>query len=375
MSRAASPPGRSLRRPASARVLAILWLAAASTGAPAQDPFDPLAEDEAARRWSFTGDLQVRGEHTSGLPNDRADLERARGRLRLGVDGWLGDRLEAGASVKLLAASSGNQDTRINNDNEPSRAFALDRLVLRWRLGEHTRATLGKDALALRLTPLVWDPDLRPAGVAIDHALALGDFDRLTLAGGYWAGQHLFGDDSRIAAAQVGWHWREGARVSASANLALLDFARLDTLARNGLARTNRVAGGRLVSDFRLLDLLVEARLEVADRPLRARLDLVRNLGADDLRDGGRFDLTLGDSARARGWELGWAIQRFQRDAVVAAFSDDDWWFHSFARGYSLWFAYALDARWRLRLSGFRETRDGLARATDRLLLDLEARW
>lgn len=375
MSPAPLPPRPSLRPTAARRALALLWLAVAATGASAQDPFDPLAEDEAAERWSFTGDLQVRGEHTSGLPNDRADLERARGRLRLGVDGWLGDRLEAGVAVKLLVASSDNEDTRINNDNERSRAFALDRLVLRWRLGEHTRGTLGKDAMALRLTPLVWDPDLRPAGVAIDHALALGDFDRLTLTGGYWAGQHLFGDDSRIAAAQVGWHWREGAPASASVNLALIDFDRLDTLTRNGLARTNRVAGGRLVSDFRLLDLLVEARLELAGRPLRARLDLVRNLGADDLRDGARFDLALGDSTQARGWELGWAIQRFQRDAVMAAFSDDDWWFHSFARGYSLWFAYGIDARWRLRLSGFRETRDGLARATDRVLLDLEARW
>lgn len=375
MSRAAMSSPRSARVGALPGALAILWLAMAAAGAEAQDPFDPLAEDEAARRWSFTGDLQVRGEHTSGLPNGRADLERARGRLRLGLDGWLGERLEAGASVKLLAASSGNQDTRINNDNERARAFTLDRLVLRWRLGEHTRATLGKDALALRLTPLVWDPDLRPAGIAIDHALAVGDFDRLTLAGGYWAGQHLFGDQSRIAAAQVGWLWREGAPVSASAHLALLDFDRLEALARNGLARTNRVAGGRLVSDFRLLDLLVEGHLALAGRPLRARLDLVRNLGAEDLRDGARFDLTLGDSTQARGWELGWAVQRFQRDAVLAAFSDDDWWFHSFARGHSLWFAYALDARWRLRLSGFRETRDGLSEPTDRLLLDLEARW
>ena len=72
---------------------------------------------------------------------------------------------------------------------------------------------------------------------------------------------------------------------------------------------------------------------------------------------------------------LGASIQRIQRDAVMAAFNDDDWWFHSAARGYSLWLAYGIDSHWQLRLSGFIETRDGLDEATDRLLLDVEARW
>ncbi|MBX3724517.1 MAG: putative porin [Xanthomonadales bacterium] len=367
-----SAPGTGFGR---LRALQVLALAAFSAVAMGQDPFDPLADVEEERRWSWRGDLQVRGEHTSGLPNERADLERLRGRLRFGIEGWLGERLEMAASARLLAGSTGNDRTRVNNDNERSRAFGLDRLVLRWRLGEHTRATLGKDALALTLTPLLWDPDLRPAGLAIDHAVALGDFDRLSLVGGHWAGQHLFGDDSRLSAVQIAWHGREGAPASASVHLALLDFDRLETLTRNGLARTNRVAGGRLVSDYRLLDLLLEGRVRIADRPLRARLDLVRNLGADDLRDGARFDLNLGDATAPGGWELGWAVQRFQRDAVMAAFSDDDWWFHSFARGHALWYTYAFDARWRLRLSGFRETRDGLDRATHRVLLDLESRW
>ena len=37
----------------------------------------------------------------------------------------------------------------------------------------------GKAPLPLELSPLTWDRDLRPAGVSIDHSIALNDFDRL----------------------------------------------------------------------------------------------------------------------------------------------------------------------------------------------------
>jgi hypothetical protein len=339
------------------------------------DPFDPIARDEGALPWAWMVEARLRGDHVDGLPAGREALDRVRGRVRIGVDGWLGDTVEFGAAVKLAQGSDDNADNRRNNDNERSDAFTLDRVVLRWQLGERTRLSAGKDALALTLTPMLWDPDLRPAGLAVEHALAQGDFDRLVLSAGWHRGQHLYGDDSRIAAAQVAWHLREGAPVSGSVLLGLLDFDDLDTLTGQGLARTNRVAGGILVSDYRLLDLLLVGRAQLAGRPLVARLDLVRNLGADDLRDGARLDLAWGDASQPRGWALGASIQRIQRDAVMAAFNDDDWWFHSAARGYSLWLAYGIDSHWQLRLSGFVETRDGLDESTDRLLLDVEARW
>ncbi len=344
--------------------------------ADAGDPFDPVADaDAGGLPWAWTLEARLRGDRVADLPAERETLERVRGRVRIGLDGWLGEAVELGVGVKLAQGSDDNADNRRNNDNERSDAFSLDRIVLRWQLGERTRLSAGKDALALTLTPMLWDPDLRPAGLAIEHALALGDFDRLVLGAGWQRGQHLYGDDSRIASGQLAWHVREGAPFGASVLLGLLHFDRLETLTRQGLARTNRIVGGRLASDFHLLDLLLVGRAELAGRPLVARLDLVRNLGADADRDGARLDVAWGDAGQARGWAMGASVQRIQRDAVMAAFNDDDWWFHSAVRGYSLWFAYGIDSHWQLRLSGFVETRDGLDESTDRLLLDVEARW
>ena len=87
----------------------------------------------------------------------------------------------------------------------------------------------------------------------------------------------------------------------------------------------------------------------------------------------------LGDRFQG-GWEFGWAWERIQRDAVLAAVTADDWWFHTASRGHMPWLGYGfrttwLGASWSMRLAGFFETRDGLDERTRRVLLDLEARW
>ena len=122
-------------------------------------------------------------------------------------------------------------------------------------------------------------------------------------------------------------------------------------------------------------DLQPAGRSALGDWPLEARLALVRNLGADDQRDGARFSLVLGSRLRPGGWEFGYSNQRIQRDAVLAAFNEDDWWFHSFTHGFMPWIGYGLGERWNLRLAAFREQRNGLPRHTDRVLIDLAARW
>ncbi len=74
-------------------------------------------------------------------------------------------------------------------------------------------------------------------------------------------------------------------------------------------------------------------------------------------------------------WEAGYAYQRIQAAAVLAAANSDDWWFHAAARGHMASLAYMFDEIWGARVSGFSETRDGLDRRTHRLLVELQARW
>lgn len=332
----------------------------------------------ATTAWSWFGDLLLRGDRMRDIPRPvDPDFQRAFVRGRLGVVYDPIPALEFGVAIKLAAASNDNGEDRGYNVNERSNDAALDQFFVRWRAGDSGSLLAGKTVFPLQLSPLVWDADLRPIGASADLAFAAGDIDRLQFIAGYFAGDLPYGDESRVGAVQAAYHWHEGAPVNGSVLVSYLDFSDLQQLVLQGLSRTNRRVPGttRLVSDYRLLDLQLVARARVGELPLEARLDLVRNLGADDQRDGARVSIVLGDSRQPRSWEVGLADQRIQRDAVMAAFNSDDWWFHSWARGVMPWIAYGFDATWSARLAAFHERRDGAGESTDRILFDVYARW
>ena len=344
---------------------------------PSDSGGDPLFADEApdseaTSGVAWFGNFQLRGDSVDNLVGRTLDRVRLRGRLgiRFASDDW-----EFGAAVEAARGSDRNADNLRNNDNEQSDDTNLDQAYVQYRFGEQGSLLLGKTPLPLALSPLVWDTDLRPVGLSVHQEWGVGETDRMVLDAGYFAGDHLYGDDSRIAAAQLGWHWQEGAPVSGDLLFSLLHFDDLAELTRDRLSRTNRRVGNTLVSDYRLADLQAGLRIANGTWPLALRADLVRNFGADDQRDGARFSAVFGSSAAAGGWEFGYALQRAQRDAVMAAFSGDDWWFHSFNRGYSLWGGYGLGEHLSVQVSGFVERRDDQASNVRRLLVDLEGRW
>lgn len=331
------------------------------------------AETDSVPTWSWFGDGLLRAESINGIPRADDAFDRVWARGRFGAQFDPSPQWHFAISAKASKANNANDQDRRDNRNERSNAIGLDRLFLRWQATESAALTLGKTELPLDLTPLTWDRDLRPAGLSADVSTEVGEFNRLALVGGYFAGSHLYGDDSRIAAAQLAFHWREGAPLNASALVAYLDFSDLNQAALQGLTRTNRRLGAGLLSDYRLVDLQLVGRAHAGAWPLELRLDFVRNLGADNLRDGARASLVLGDMRQPHSWEFGFAAERIQRDAVMAAFNSDDWWFHSNMRGVMPWIGYGIDGTWSLRLAGFRERRDGVSEHTRRVLLDLNA--
>ncbi len=331
------------------------------------------ANDENSSVWSWYGDTKLRVDHVQDLPA-RDDLERVRLRARIGARRMF-DQLEFGIALEGALGSDTNRDNRRNNDNERSDSVNLDELYLRWNASENTNLLVGRTALPLSLTPLLWDTDLRPIGASVSHNIATGDFDRLAFTAGYFAGTHLYDDESRIAAFQAGWFVREGTDFGGDVQLAYLDFSDLEKLTQQGLSRTNRRVTGVLLSDYEIVDLQAGLHTTVANWPVRLRVDVARNLGADDLNEAGRVSAVIGDKLQPMGWEYGYSAQRIQRDAAMAAFNDDDWWFHSFAKGQSVWAGYGIDETWNVQFLMFRENRDGVREDVDRFMLELNGHW
>jgi hypothetical protein len=335
--------------------------------------YDPTADSGPVLSWF--SDLLLRGDYARDLPLGLPDEQRALARLRAGLRWLPDDAWEIGAALEASRGSDSAQVVRLAHDNQRTNDFGVDLLYARWRVGEDSHLALGKRPLPLQLSSMVWDPELRPVGISFEHGIPLGDFDRLVFAGGAFLGDHLYGDESQVLALQAGWRLREGGETSGSVLLSLLDFDRLDEIARSGLGRSNRRQGAGFASDFRLLDLQLGFDMRLAGKPLRSRLDLVRNLGADDQRDGARGSVAWGDARQPGALELGLSYQRVQRDAVMTAFNSEDWWFHSAMRGASPWIGYGIDDTWRVQLALFLERADGRAEDTERALLDLRADW
>lgn len=358
---------------------ALLWAAPplAAQDAAAGDPFDPQFEldDVAPAAWQPFVDLRLRGDHVQGLPGGRDDLDRLRARTRAGTRFVAGGRWSAAVAVEAALGTDANADNRINNDVEASDDINLDQAWVAFQATPALRLQAGRAPLPMQLSPMLWDADLRPTGVALALDGARGLTDRWQLQAGWFAPDPLDAGGARVGIVQAAWHWNEGAAWGGGALLTQLRFESIDTLARAGLGRGNAVAGGRYATAYEPLDLQLYLRRRDERWPLLFNLDMVRNTAADSERDGLRASAIVGDRTRAGGWEFGWAWERIQRDAVLAAVNDDDWWFHSRMRGHMPWLGYGLDPTWSLRLAAFVETRDAPRERTRRLLLDVEARW
>src|SRR5438445_1872045 len=168
------------------------------------------AGTDVAPAWSWFGDGLLRAESVDGIPRTDDAFDRVWARGRFGVQFDPSPQWHFAIAGKASKANNANDQDRRDNRNERSNAIGLDRLFPRWQATESAARTLGKTEVPLDLTPLTWDRDLRPAGLSGDISAGIGEFDRIALVGGYFAGSHLYRDDSRIAAAQAAYPWREG---------------------------------------------------------------------------------------------------------------------------------------------------------------------
>jgi hypothetical protein len=360
-------------------VLGLIGMLAGSLPVAAQDSIDE-AEVESAGSGVPVLEVLLRVERTSDIPGRLDALERFRSRVRAGYRYFGDGGTEWGVVVEGTLGSDDNRSNIENNDNEKSDGAALDEAYVRHRFSEGVALQLGKAPLPLELTPLTWDRDLRPLGASVEFSGDVRDYDQWLLRAGAFRTDHLYDERSRLVALQAGYAWMAGAPTNVRVLVSWMGFDELVELSRSGLGRTNRRTPAGYVSDYRLLDLQLIAETPLAGRPLVARIDGVRNLGAEDLDRGARGSLVWGNAGQG-GLELGWSTQRIQRDAVLAAVNEDDWWFHSFANGWMPWVAYGFEGpawiggRWRVQAAAFIERRDGAPRDTRRFLFDVAAEW
>jgi len=127
---------------------------------------------DAIKNLELFGDARVRYEHreASTPVSDRIDLDRARLALRVGLRGEAFDNFYYG--LRLDTSSNPRSPWVTLGASSPSpfgkSAFGINvgQAYLGWRPANWLDVELGKMANPLYTTPMVWDPDLNPEGVA-----------------------------------------------------------------------------------------------------------------------------------------------------------------------------------------------------------------
>jgi hypothetical protein len=303
--------------------------------AAAQEPqfFEPAPKPHLVFRW----DALARYDLIDHL-HFRSRIERLRLEVRPELDLEFSDRFKIGARAVGDLGTDHNEDNGKNFDNYRSRGASLERYYLEAKPG---RATIraGSFGMPLVASEMIWDRDIQTLGVAAAWEFAAGGASTLTAAAAGFYGPQREGDRTRIGAGQLVFRTGDPGRLALeiAGSYWHMDPEGL----KDAYIRQNYsvLAGGKrdFLSKFHLVDGIVRLRFPVGKLPVAISLDGVVNLGvasaAEDEKSAVEASVSVGTLGKPGDWRAFYTYQYVERDAVLGAYTTDDWWFHSWHRG------------------------------------------
>jgi hypothetical protein len=311
---------------------------AAATAAPALAQ-EPAAVYQTAPRkaFRFSGDGLARYEWTKEVPDGQGgffDTSRWRLQARPRLELTIGP-FEAGVGGDFNYSQDENDkkadgsQPAIIRDNYRSRDARVDLAWGKLTLGPFV-AQGGRFEMPIAFTEMVWDRDLRPQGGAA--TLGFGSSTRLSLTGLYATGSHVFEDQSKMYGGGAELSVATGVQSKLSIGGAYLEWRDLATMT-TAIWRQNRVTS-LLGDQFKVVDVV--GRLSAGGSvPITLVADYCWNTAVDDLNRGLWLSAILGalGTSRAR---LEYTYAKIDRDATVAAFDTDDFFWGTGWEGHRL---------------------------------------
>lgn len=276
-----------------------------------------------SRSLDFSGDLRYRHETI----NDDASAERNRHRIRarFRMNAELSEDLEVG--ITLATGASNPVSANQSLDGGFSRKdIGFDRAYFDWSINDEVSLTGGKMGISL-FRPgghhLIFDSDLNPEGLQLSYE---GDRVFANLAS-FWVEERSSTSDALLYALQGGFNAELGDNVELTIGAGYLDYKNTQGFEPFylGEPQGNIVDGaGNLVNDYDLAEIFAEARLEAGGYPLRIFLDYVENTAADQFETGYAFGVRWRSTSNPGDWDVRWAYEDLEADAVIATFTDSD---------------------------------------------------
>lgn len=331
-------------------------LAALPGGAAAADDSKPWYET-----LTFSGSARVRYEWLSNeafTAPDQWDRNRYRYQLLLGFAAKPDPQIDVGFRLGSSGNSNNQPDVPSQNvtldDAFRDDPLYLDRAYITWRPDWH----LTEEVLGLSLTggkfdnpnrslSLMWGSGVTPEGAYALLAPPALAHNKVSFVEGFFVieeedqtalGGFSNGDDAYLLSHQLRWAFDD---------VGPHDYFDLDfwagyyryvrpSLVSRGSGNlgfgNNTNAGGRLTSEFGILDFGGRARFSLFDLPASAALQWAHNDDARAIPATGRIEddlwtveATLGKVARRGDWALSAVWGSVEADAVIAGFMSPDW--------------------------------------------------
>ncbi len=319
-------------------------LATLSAGSAAAQEPAPVYQNAPAKQVALRADLLLRQEWNrdflagiAPLADDnrrrlqfRPRLEFGTGVLQLGVGGEFNY-----SSDDNTLPPAGQATQALIRDNYDSRQARLDLAFVRFEPRPGIRLEGGRFFMPVEFTEMIWDRDLRPQGAA----LTLGkkgapDATSFALTGLWARGSHVFDDDDTdMYVGSLALELPAGPSSSLQLQGSYVEWRRTDRLEPRLRRQNNRVAG-LIARDFRVVDVTARLRSR-GQMPLQLVADLSWNTAAADQKRGLWLAAVLG-SVKSSIARLEYVYAKVDRDATLAAYSSDDFFWGTGWAGHKL---------------------------------------
>jgi len=315
--------------PRAALVIAASVLAATAARAQEGEPF------QAPKKGGLEVEAMIRNEWTKEIfdtPTEFHDDDRWRLRLMPRITAG-GNRFNVVVGGDLNYSKDDNIDPldigekpRILRDNYQSRGIRLDLATASLQPTNWFKIEGGRFVMPVALTEMIWDRDLRPQGGAVRLSTGqVGDIESLHGAFVFSEGGHVFDDGkTRIMIGSAGARLKAGMSNHLEITGSILEFKNLNEL--EGMIRRQNTrtpdADRFLLHPFRVADVV--GRIQAGGNvPLQLVADMAWNTRISENNRGVWLAVVLG-SIRVSRARLEYTYANVDKDATVAAFATDD---------------------------------------------------
>ena len=258
--------------------------------------------NKAIDQLKIKADMRLRYEYRDREQDGSADDSRSRFRTRLRLGGVWQNKAE-NWEVGVGLATGGSGATSTNATWSGNRVFETTDLRVDYAYAKHhfgdLTVTAGQHKNPYKTSWLLWDSDVRPAGVTVQYGAKSGPF---VTAGGYaisYDGVNN-GNTANMYAGQAGWKGKLGkVKLTMAGGLQYW----------NSLVSKEFAPTGNADYDYTIGDLYTKASMPVGEVKLSAYAQVWNNFGADGNAGDGILGGTLDPEDESLGWILGVGAQ------------------------------------------------------------------